>query len=114
MPHVYVIAGSNGAGKTTFAQEFLWLPTVELAIKRVKDRVRQGGHDVPDADVRRRYTRGLGRFWTDYRPWVDDWIFFDNAQTPPVVIAFGTQGRWHAVQTQTWDMIRKIIDRKAT
>jgi predicted ABC-type ATPase len=38
---------------------FLWLPTVEIALARVQDRVRRGGHDVPSDVVRRPYRRGL-------------------------------------------------------
>lgn len=38
---------------------FLWLPSPELAVARVAERVRTGGHHVPDDVVRRRYNRGL-------------------------------------------------------
>src|SRR5829696_8192436 len=38
---------------------YLWLNTVELAIERVRERVRGGGHNVPDEVVRRRYGKGV-------------------------------------------------------
>lgn len=41
---------------------YLWLPSAEHAIQRVKDRVRRGGHDVPEEDVRRRYTGWFEEF----------------------------------------------------
>jgi len=47
---------------------FLWLPTPDFAVDRVADRVRLGGHSVPEATVRRRYRSGLGNFFRLYRP----------------------------------------------
>jgi len=41
---------------------FLWFPSVELAVSRVAMRVRQGGHHIPEADIRRRYAAGLWNF----------------------------------------------------
>ena len=38
---------------------FLWIPSPELALRRVADRVRKGGHNIPEQDVRRRFSRGL-------------------------------------------------------
>ena len=43
---------------------YLWLPSPEHAIARVRDRVLHGGHDVPEAVIRRRYHRGLNNFST--------------------------------------------------
>ena len=37
---------------------FLWLPSDEMAVARVAERVRMGGHDVPEDTIRRRYRRG--------------------------------------------------------
>jgi predicted ABC-type ATPase len=38
---------------------YLWLPSPDTAVERVRTRVRLGGHDVPERDVRRRYARSL-------------------------------------------------------
>ena len=38
---------------------FLWIPNMYLAKERIKQRVKQGGHHVPDADVKRRLDRSL-------------------------------------------------------
>jgi Uncharacterized protein conserved in bacteria len=43
---------------------FLWLKDVELAVFRVKERVKFGGHSVPDETIRRRYTAGLKNFFS--------------------------------------------------
>ena len=47
---------------------FLWLPSADLAVERVKDRVRWGGHNVSEATVCRRYERGLENFFRLYKP----------------------------------------------
>ena len=58
---------------------FLWLPTPEMAIARVASRVRQGGHNIPDDVIRRRYDGGLRNFFQLYSPVVDTWRMFDNS-----------------------------------
>ena len=58
---------------------FLSLPGPELAIARVRERVRRGGHHVPDEVVRRRYAGGLRNFFTLYRPIADGWRLYDNS-----------------------------------
>ena len=68
---------------------FLSLPSPELAIERVRERVRQGGHPVPDDIVRRRFSRGRELFDTLYQPLVDTWMLYDNAGDTPVLTASG-------------------------
>lgn len=58
---------------------FLSLPSPELALARVAERVRQGGHDVPEEVVRRRFVVGLRNFFARYPPIVDSWQVFDNS-----------------------------------
>jgi predicted ABC-type ATPase len=65
---------------------FLELPSVKLAIGRVADRVAQGGHDVPDAVVRRRFTTGRRNFLNLYKPLADAWRHYDNAGDKPLLI----------------------------
>jgi len=68
---------------------FLSLPSAELAVQRVAQRVRQGGHSVPEEDVRRRFSRGLDHFETLYKPLVDRWALYDNAGDAPILIGSG-------------------------
>jgi predicted ABC-type ATPase len=68
---------------------FLLLPSPDLAIERVAERVRQGGHPVADDVVRRRFSRGLELFETLYKPLVDIWMLYDNAGDAPILIASG-------------------------
>jgi predicted ABC-type ATPase len=58
---------------------FLWLRSADLAVSRVTERVRLGGHDVPEAVIRRRYEKGLRNFFALYMPLADGWQFFDNS-----------------------------------
>ena len=58
---------------------FLRLASVQLALRRIAARVRQGGHDVPRADVMRRFTRGWKNFETAYKPLADVWTVYDNS-----------------------------------
>lgn len=59
--------------------EFLSLPSPDMALARVQERVRLGGHNVPPSVVRRRYTRGLRNFFLVYREIADTWQLFDNS-----------------------------------
>lgn len=66
---------------------FLWIPSPDLGIARIKDRVLEGGHHVPAADVRRRFTRGISNFFKIYEPLLDSWMLFDNSKAKPLLIA---------------------------
>ena len=68
---------------------FLGLPSVDLAIARVAERVRQGGHDIPENVIRRRFEAGLRNFEQHYRTAVDAWALYDNAGDEPVLIEWG-------------------------
>jgi len=63
----------------TFHLVYLWLPTVELAVARVAERVRRGGHAVPENIVRRRYDRSLVNFFALYSRFADSWVMLDNS-----------------------------------
>jgi predicted ABC-type ATPase len=71
---------------------YVWLSSVELARKRVAARVQDGGHDVPAADIERRYRRGLKNLFTLYFPLADRWILCDNSVKKLVVVARGRIG----------------------
>ncbi|MCL2345506.1 MAG: zeta toxin family protein [Desulfobulbus sp.] len=68
---------------------FLRLPDAETAIARVAERVRQGGHDIPEPVIRRRFAAGWKNFRQHYRLVVDDWAIYDNAGIEPVMLEWG-------------------------
>jgi predicted ABC-type ATPase len=72
---------------------FLWLPSPEFALVRVRDRVRRGGHSVPEGTVRRRFHAGLRNFFSLYQPVADTWRVLDNSRTPPARLVAAGRGR---------------------
>jgi predicted ABC-type ATPase len=66
---------------------FLRLASVQLAFRRIAARVKQGGHDVPRADVLRRFRRGLENFEADYKSLADFWKIYDNSGSRPQLLA---------------------------
>lgn len=68
---------------------FLTLPMVEIALARIRARVSQGGHDVPEVVVRRRFERGLRNFEQVYRKLVNSWALYDSSGRTPVLIDAG-------------------------
>jgi len=65
---------------------YLWIPSPELALLRIRDRVESGGHNVPERDVRRRFGRTLRNLFSLYRPLLDTLHFFDNSSDAPRLI----------------------------
>lgn len=68
---------------------FLALPNVEAAIARVAERVRQGGHNIPEPVIRRRFITGLRNFEQHYRAAVNAWAKYDNTGDTPVLLEWG-------------------------
>ena len=66
---------------------FLWVRSVELALKRIADRVKLRGHDVPEPDVRRRYVTGVRNLFAAYRPLADAIVIMDNSTEKPALVA---------------------------
>jgi predicted ABC-type ATPase len=88
---------------------FVWLPSADFAVQRVADRVRMGGHNVPEATVRRRYDRGLRNFFRLYQPLATSWRMYDNSAMEGVrLIAAGIGTDTTQVSDQTvWNRIAK-------
>lgn len=66
---------------------YLWLAKPEQAVARVRERVRAGGHHVPERDIRRRFERGLVHVLRDYLPLTTRWVVWDNRNLPGKVLA---------------------------
>jgi predicted ABC-type ATPase len=184
MPDCYIIAGSNGAGKTTFAREFLpryvkclnfinpdliaaglspfdasramqkagrlvldeirirtrkkesfgfettlsgrlyartiddirsvgyqvhlfylWIPDSNLAMMRIRERVSRGGHDVPEEDVKRRFSRSLSNLFRLYRNRLDSLYFYDNATDKPQLVFLEEGGAITICNQRLYDQI---------
>ncbi len=68
------------------AMYFIWLPSAEMAIQRVARRVREGGHNIPESVVRRRYARGLANLFRLYIPVVSKVCIYNGACFPPMPV----------------------------
>jgi predicted ABC-type ATPase len=88
---------------------FLWIPSPELAIVRIKERVLDGGHDVPIDDVRRRFSRGVRNFFNLYEPLVDSWMLFDNSKARPVLIAKRRNGNKEILDERLFSLFQKVV-----
>jgi len=85
---------------------FLWLNSADLAVERVKTRVREGGHHIPEAVIRRRYDLGLRNFFKLYQPVVDHWMFINNSGAPYHVIAQGMGEDTEELNPKLWQNIK--------
>lgn len=86
---------------------FLWIPTPELAIDRVQERVRSGGHSIPEEVVRRRFGRGLRNFFQVYAPVMDAWLIFDSSEREPELLAFWVSGAQFVFDQDLFDDIQR-------
>jgi len=80
---------------------YLWLSSPVQAIARVRQRVRQGGHHVPAADIRRRFKRSLIHLTDDYLPLANRWAVWDSRGGPAKQLAISA--------THDIDAVRKLI-----
>jgi predicted ABC-type ATPase len=88
--HLQTIEQARAAGLRS-ALLYFAVPTVELCLARIARRVTEGGHAVPEADVRRRFARSLANL-PAYVAAVDLWRVFDNAGPRPRAVAEGRRG----------------------
>lgn len=71
---------------------FFWLPSPEYAVERVAQRVSEGGHNIPNDVIVRRYFAGIKNLFDIYMPIVDSWMIIDNSVNPRVKIAKMNRG----------------------
>ena len=69
---------------------FVWIPDVREAIRRVRQRVIEGGHDVPVEDIKRRFARSIQHLLDDYAPLANKWFLWDNSTPPAKLLAEST------------------------
>ncbi len=88
---------------------YLWLPSPEFAIARVAERVRMGGHNVPEDTIRRRYHAGPKNFFQMYRPIADSWRFYDNSSPgEPRLISSGENDTIeHVIDEPVWETLKR-------
>lgn len=87
---------------------FLWVPTSQLAIARIRDRVAEGGHDVPVEDIKRRFERSIENLFKVYLLFLDTWMLFDNSGIKPRLIVRNNNGDRDIFDK---DLFQKIVNR---
>lgn len=87
---------------------FLWLSSAELAIERVAGRVRNGGHNIPDDVVRRRYAAGIRNLFDLYQAVTTSWVVYNSSGPQPVLVAEGLESQSERVyDMDVWATVRR-------
>ena len=92
---------------------FVALQTSDIAVARVAERVRLGGHQVEEGDIRRRFIRGLRNFFGLYRPLADRWWFYDNSGPERAIEVARSQrgeGATTVVAAELWRYYKEVGD----
>lgn len=77
---------------------YSFLQNCTNCIERVKKRVKNGGHNVPEEDIIRRYYKSIVKFWDKYRHLVDEWtMFFNGYDYAPVIVSFGSSDNYTVI-----------------
>jgi predicted ABC-type ATPase len=88
---------------------YLWLQSPELALQRVRNRVANGGHNIPEDVLRRRYRMGITYLFDTYIPLCDNWMIADNTHPPFSVVAEGNKERTLIKDEEKFNKIRSLI-----
>jgi predicted ABC-type ATPase len=88
---------------------YILVETPLLSIARIKIRVQSGGHDVPDEDVIRRYSRSKYNFWHSYRQLVDGWEIYDNSGKRFRPVAIGKGPDYIIIDHEMFETFREDI-----
>lgn len=73
---------------------FVYLDSAEACVARVAERVRKGGHHVPETDIRRRFGRSIRNFWSYYRELADAWVVLYNGGSRVQDVSLGSRYGW--------------------
>jgi predicted ABC-type ATPase len=88
---------------------FFWLDSVDLAIERVKTRVLEGGHNIPNVVITRRYNSGLLNLFSIYIPICDYWMIFNNSVSPSELVAEGYSNKDIVIKNiSTFETIKSL------
>ncbi|HEY9002502.1 MAG TPA: zeta toxin family protein [Mucilaginibacter sp.] len=88
---------------------FFWLPSPEMAIERVKSRVQNGGHSIPEDVIIRRYHRGINNLVNIYFQLSDNWFVLDNSTSQSQLVVEGhNEVVYQVINSEIWTIINKI------
>lgn len=87
---------------------YLWVSSPEISLKRIAERVREGGHNIPETVVRRRYERSGRNFLTRYRGNCNSWLLFDNSAEDPAILAHNTDGNTTIIKAAEYENLLRL------
>jgi len=88
---------------------YFFVDNPEVCINRIKIRVSNGGHSVPDEDVKRRYFRSKNNFWNKYKNLADDWIMFYNGIEKTIPTAFGRMNYFEIIDESLLELFNEDL-----
>lgn len=93
----------------SFILIYLWLPSADVSIKRVSERVAHGGHNIPTETIHRRYAAGLSNFFNLYMPLADEWRVYDNSLRlqPQLIATYRSDSGEKIEDEELWKRIAK-------
>jgi predicted ABC-type ATPase len=90
---------------------FFWLQSIELAMARVRTRVAEGGHNIDEEVIARRYLRGIKNLFDIYLPIVDGALIFDNSEGVHELLAdIQVNGKLNIGNQHKFDLLREYYD----
>lgn len=101
-------AKSNGYTVTIL---FFWLRAIELAKERVKTRVIEGGHNIEEKVIERRYKRGIKNLFDIYLPIVDGAFIFDNSEGEHIPIAKKLEKEFEIINVEIYNQLKSYHDK---
>ncbi len=92
---------------------YLWLNSQDLAVERVKARVEDGGHNIPEHVIRRRFNRGIENLFNLYMPISDFWMIINNSENPYKFVAEGfINDNKQIYDINIWNKLKEIAHGK--
>lgn len=89
---------------------YSFLQNCTICIERVKKRVENGGHNVPEEDIIRRYYKSVIKFWDEYRLIVDEWtMFYNGYEYAPVIVSFGEKDNFDIINKEMQHNFESIL-----
>ena len=90
---------------------YTFLKNCSICIERVKNRVKNGGHNVPEKDIIRRYYKSLIKFWNEYKNNVDEWtLFYNGFEYAPIIVSYGIKNNYVIMNTELQEQFNKILN----
>lgn len=91
---------------------FFWLRDVSLAKERVKTRVKEGGHNIPEDIIERRYERGIVNLFDLFLPIIEEGMIFDNSEGQSILIAEKVKDELTIIDTQRFSLLKDYYESK--